>query len=221
MKIKRPWLHHVIILGYALAPLANFAIFSIFSPYPLSYVFKNFFNFFGVFGTIVLATEPFVALALYMVRKESFYLFIAHAILCLVQNILSLAHSSNYYNLGILLGSITLLAIVVFIIQRDFRAPYMHILPRSWRLDKRRDIEVGINVNNKKYMTGDISLTGVFIRNIDLEPGDEVKINIDAFDFSTTASVVRVDETGSGLRFHDLQKEQIKNLQKQVSQYYN
>jgi len=220
-QIKRPLLHHLIILGYFLAPVVNVLIFIKMNDYPLWFVLDNFFRFFKLFGGILIILMPFIALSLYVVNKYSFYVFLLHSLLVLLDNFIKIFSHFSMYQFGLLLGSIILFVAIYYILQKDFRAPYFQVLGRTFREKNRVPIHHFISATlgtkkTRKIPINDISPGGCYITekfsNIYIGQKFDLEFNAQNFNFLTQAEIVRIDQNGFGVRFQNLTKELEKEI---------
>ncbi len=211
--LKRPRLHHVIIVVYIAAPFVNVLMLRAFLGVPFATIFTHLSAGYGTLATIWLYSAPIVGISLYFVNRFSWYLFIGHSCLILADFILKWATRPAYFlktvpglhNVLILAGNLALLAIVAFILQRDFRSPYFQVLNRSWRERKRIPIHHPMDVDGQSFMADDLSPLGCFVR----EPasqhaaGDKVAVGFasDTLTIACTGEIMRVTQKGIGIRF--------------------
>jgi len=69
--LKRPWLHHVIIICYIGAPFVNVLLLVVFLRVTLATVFANLVAGYGPLATVWLFTAPLVGVSLYFVKRFS------------------------------------------------------------------------------------------------------------------------------------------------------
>jgi hypothetical protein len=69
---------------YILAPVANILGLSIFMNAPFSAIISNFFKGYGILAGIWLLTAPFVGIGFLFVHRVSWYVFIGHSSLILI-----------------------------------------------------------------------------------------------------------------------------------------
>ena len=173
--LKRPWIHHLIIICYIAAPFANVLLLKAFLNVPFRTIFTNLVAGYGTLATIWLFTAPIVGILLYFVQRFSWYVFLGHSSLILVDFVIKWVTRPGYYlrtvpgfhNIILLAGNIALVAIVAYIIQRDFRSPYLQVLNRSWRERARIPIYHTVTLDGEPRMMNDLSTGGCFV----LEPG--------------------------------------------------
>ena len=211
--IKRPLILYVIIAVYVLAPLGNFFLSRIFFNVPLSAFIPHLFKAYGILAGIWLMTAPIVGIRFYFVKKVSWYVFIGHSSLILLDYIIKWAtrplfywqNISNLHNFLMLTGNLGLVCVVGYIIQKDFRAPYFQALPRSWRESERIPIIHIIILNGEPRKITDLSAGGCFVAELALgfNAGDRVSINfkIDVVTVDCKGEVRRCTPDGYGIQF--------------------
>lgn len=205
--IKRPLLHYVIIWGYILAPGANIFFYARTHQITLPALVQNLFTVFSPLAAILLITEPFVGVGLFFIHRVSWYAFVLHSTLVLSDNILKLWTTQGAYQWTVLTSSAVWLALIAYVLQRDFRSPYFQALPRTWREKKRVPIHHYIWLDGAQREINDLSATGCFVVASTLKAnlGDRLpvhfKLENEGIDFSCTGEVVRIDEAGYGIRF--------------------
>jgi hypothetical protein len=213
---KRPWLHHVIIIGYIAAPFANILMMRLFVNLPLRVILSHLFAGYGVLGTVWLLTAPIVGISLYFVSRFSWYLMLGHSALILVDFVVKWASRPVYYlktvpgvqNLLVLLGNVALVIIVALVIRRDFRAPYFQVIHRGWRKHKRVTMAYPVDVEGLAWNVSDLSTSGCFVACQDstYAPGRRVQLSLPGHDakIDCTGEVMRATGNGLGIRFLDL-----------------
>lgn len=128
-------------------------------------IFKNFFNGFGLFAGLWLLTAPIVGIGFFFVHKVSWYIFIGHSCLILIDYAIKWLSRPIYYmktisgshNVLMLTGNLLLVIVVGYIIQKDFRAPYFQALQRHWRESQRIPINHFITINGELMKINDLS----------------------------------------------------------------
>lgn len=211
--LKRPWLHHLIIICYIGAPIANVLLLKAFLHVSFRTIFSNLAAGYGVLATVWLFTAPVVGVSLYFVKRFSWYVFLGHSSLILLDFIIKWATRPGYYlrtvpgihNIILLAGNIALVAIVSYIIQRDFRAPYFQVLNRSWRERTRIPIYHTITLDGQPRMMNDLSTGGCFVLESGIlrKPGDKVVLSFQSntLNIECAGEIMRVTDTGLGIRF--------------------
>ena len=213
---KRPWLHHLIIIAYIAAPFVNIVLVKLFLGVPFSVIFARLFEGYGVLATVWLVTAPLVGISLYFVARWSWYVFIGHSSLILLDFIIKWASRPSYYlrtvpgvhNILILAGNLALVALVAYIIQKDFRSPYLQVLNRTWREHKRIAIHHSITLDGAPRAVSDLSTTGCFV----VEPdtvrtlGSRVRLSFpgDTLRIDCMGEIMRATPDGYGIRFAGL-----------------
>ncbi len=111
----------------------------------------------------------------------------------------------GFHNIILLTGNMALVAIVAFIIQRDFRAPYFQVINRSWRERVRVPIYHTVSVDGQPRIMNDLSTGGCFVLETGLErrPGARVRLSFqsNALNIDCDGEIMRVTATGLGMRF--------------------
>ena len=211
--LKRPWLHHLIIICYIGAPFVNILLLRAFLNVPFRTIFTNLAAGYGVLATVWLFTAPIVGISLYFVKRFSWYVFLGHSSIILLDFIIKWATRPAYYlrtvpgfhNIILLAGNIALVAIVSYIIQRDFRAPYFQVLNRSWRERTRIPIYHTVMLDGQSRMMNDLSSGGCFVLESGFErrPGSKVKLSFQSHSLTVECmgEVMRVTGAGLGIRF--------------------
>ena len=221
---KRPWLHHVIIVGYIVAPFANILLMRLFLDVPFRTILSRLSAGYGILGTVWLVTAPVVGICLYFVSRFSWYLFLGHCSLILVDFVVKWASRPSYYlrtvpgvqNLLILVGNVALVVFVALIIRRDFRAPYFQVIRRGWRERKRVLIRCPVDLEGQARIVSDLSKSGCFVvdKDADIAPGSRVRISLPchATKIDCTGKVMRATREGLGIRFLNLTAEKRREI---------
>jgi Tfp pilus assembly protein PilZ len=211
--LKRPWLHHLIIICYIGAPIANILLLKVFLHVSFKIIFSNLAAGYGILATIWLLTAPIVGISLYFVKKFSWYVFLGHSGIILLDFIVKWATRPAYYlrtvpgfhNIILLAGNIALVAIVTYIIQRDFRSPYLQILNRSWRERSRIPVYHTISLDGQPRTMNDLSTGGCFVLESGFQraAGARVRVSFESntLNVDCMGEIMRVTETGLGIRF--------------------
>lgn len=210
---KRPWLHHVIIACYIGAPFANILLLKIFLNVSFAAIFANLVAGYGPLATIWLFSAPIVGISLYFVQRFSWYVFLGHSSLILLDFVIKWATRPAYYlrtvpgfhNIILLTGNLALVVIVAYLIQRDFRAPYFQVLNRTWREHVRVPIYHTVEIDGRSRIMNDLSTTGCFVleSGLDRRPGARVGVSFqsNALTIECKGEIMRVTPTGLGIRF--------------------
>ncbi len=218
--IKRPFAHYIIILGYVIAPAINILLYAQAYRITFSALVQNFFIIFGSFSGVLLIAEPLVGFSLFFIHRFSWYIFICHSVLLLSDNLYKLfkAGGSGIYPWSVLAGSAIWVAAIAYVLRKDFRAPYFQALPRSWREKRRVPIHHYIWFAGEEKEIADFSASGCFVSDatLDLRLGERVPVRLSLekkdIDFSCDGEVVRITETGLGIRFVDVPRRDQKRL---------
>ena len=211
--IKRPRIHYLFIFGYLLAPVANIILLWAFTHLPLDVIMQRLWRGYGPLATIWLFTAPIIGLSLFFVHKITWYAFIAHSSLILIDFAIKWIAGPGFYaatidswmNVLIFAGNLLLVAVIGYIVQRDFRAPYFQVLQRHWREKRRIPISHVISLDGTEYPISDLSVGGCFVTGESLEfnPGDSYTVDLVAgeFHFQCSGRVMRVAPAGVGIMF--------------------
>jgi len=230
--VRRPTLHYVIMAAYVLAPLGNVVLVSIFGGIPISTVLERLMTGYGRLATIWLVTAPIVGLSLFLVNRVTWYLFIAHSSLILVDFVYKWVDRPEFYfqtvggllNSLLFLGNLGLVAMVLYIIQRDFRSPYFQVLQRSFREARRVPIEHTIRINDTTARINDLSSGGCFVAAPELALSTEGRVTLELragnLDIHCQGRVMRQTSDGYGLMFVGLKQSDRKALHRLIRQRF-
>lgn len=230
--IKRPTSHYIISLGYILAPIVNILLLLIIIKLPFNIVLSRLFRGYGNLAAIWLLTAPIVGIGLYFVHKVSWYVFLAHSGLILLDYILKWTRLPRHYWISIpevhqiliFVGNMALIIAIGYIIQKDFRSPYFQVLPRSWRRSRRVPVRHRISLNEEMRPVSDVSTTGCFVSESDigLNIGEKVSISFkaDALNIDCRGEVMRIIPEGYGLRFMGLSFAQKHDIRRMLALRY-
>ncbi len=171
--------------------------------------------------TILLLFSFIVGFGLLAVEKWGYYLFLSYSAILIIHNLYVLFENAVLYNLGALLQTILGSIAILYFIRKDISAPYMKMYPRGWRLEKRKPIELDVFISEKKLITKDLSLSGLYVNWIDCpyQLNDDVMVifEIGSDKFRLEAGIVRIDAYGVGIAFRNLEKETENRLEKCLS----
>jgi Tfp pilus assembly protein PilZ len=225
---KRPLLHHLIIILYMAAPLANILLLWVFLGVPLARIYSRLIAGYGILATMWLFTAPVVGIALYFANRFSWYLFLGHSSLILLDFVIKWVSRPAYYvktvpgvmNIFITAGNLALLVLIGFIIQRNFRAPYFQVLNRSWRERKHIPIHHTVLLDGQSLVAEDLSALGCFVH----DPGSsrtvgsrvEVKFLSDSLTIDCPGEIMRTTGTGLGIRFIGLPRAQKRDIDRML-----
>ncbi len=220
---RRPWLHHVIIWAYILAPIANVALASFFVHVPAMTIVRHMFRGFRPLGAVWLLTAPLVGISLYFVARATWYVFLAHSSLVFVDftikwfawPLVMMRGIPPLNNLLIVTGNLMLVALVGYVIQRDFRAPYFQALQRSFREHRRVPIRHSITLDGDPAFIDDLSTTGCFVPGTHpYHAGDHVSVSFrsETLTLKARGQVMRETPYGLGIRFASLSRNEKKDL---------
>ena len=99
--IKRPLIHYFISLGYILAPIVNILLLIFVARIGLGDIWDRLFKGYGILAGLWLLTAPIVGIGLYFVHKISWYIFLGHSSLILIDYILKWIRIPGYYWLSV------------------------------------------------------------------------------------------------------------------------
>ena len=230
--IKRPLIHYLISAAYILAPVVNILLLVFIERIPLPDIMRRLFQGYGVLAAIWLLTAPLVGVGLYFVHKASWYLFLAHSALILADYVAKWMALPAYYWMSVggfhqfllLTGNLALVAIIGFIINKDFRSPYFQVLPRGWRTSHRVLIRHRILLNGRSVDISDLSDDGCFVAAPDLEiaPGDrlEVSFQADRLSIACGCEIMRRTPGGYGLRFVGVTAAQKRDIRRMIGKRF-
>jgi hypothetical protein len=210
---KRPVIHHVIAVAYICAPLVNILLLRLFLRLPFSTIFSRMFDAYGPIAAVWLLTAPLVGISLYFVNRVSWYVFLGHSSLILLDFVVKWAIRPAFYlrtiphsqNALFLAGNLLLVCLIGYVIQKDFRSPYLQVLNRSWRERTRVPIYHDIVVDGAPRTATDLSTGGVFVA----EPesaralGSRARLSFasDSLSIDCAGEVMRITPDGCGIRF--------------------
>jgi len=215
-KIKRPPILYAIIVLYVLAPGANILLSTFFFKVPISAFLPHLFEAYGVIAGIWILTAPIVGISFYFINRISWYVFIWHSGLVLIDYGIKWAtrpqfylySMSNLHNFILITGNLALICAIGYIVQKDFRAPYFQALPRSWRESERIPILHRILLDGMPRKITDLSEGGCFVAEpyTGFNPGDSVIVhfNIEKITVNCEGEVKRTVPEGLGIQFLSL-----------------
>lgn len=230
--IKRPLIHYLISAAYILAPLVNILLLIFIGRIPLPDIMRRLFQGYGYLAAIWLLTAPLVGIGLYFVHKASWYLFLAHSALILADYLTKWMTLPTYYWMSVgeahqfllLTGNLALVAIIGFIINKDFRSPYFQVLPRGWRSSHRVLIRHQIQLNGQGVDISDLSDDGCFAAAPDLAVslGDRLKVSFQADKLSIACGceIMRRTPAGYGLRFVGISAAQKRDIRRMIGKRF-
>ena len=227
-RIKRPLLHYVIIIGYVLAPVVNIVLLRIAADISFLTIFQRLFRGYGYLAGIWLLTAPLIGIGLYFVSRISWYAFLVHSSLILIDYILKWVIRPAFYwqtiptihHFLIFTGNLLLVGVIGYIIQKDFRSPYFQVLKRTWRESERVPINNQILANQMQKRITDISEGGCFIPDPDLglTAGDKIDLVFKSYtlDVECQGEIMRHSTEGYGIRFISLPPEKKRDIRRLV-----
>lgn len=222
--VKRPFSHYIIIIVYILAPVINILMIRTLGHIPFHLVVKNFFAGFGLLAGIWLLTAPIIGIGFYFVHKVSWYAFICHSSLIIIDYAYKWISNPTYYisslsgvyNALMLSGNIILVIIVGYVIQKNFRAPYFQALQRHWRENARIPIHHIIFVNGIQMDVDDLSCGGCFVlkseNELSLKQEHDISFHTDKLEILCKGQIMRQTDNGYGIMFTALDKSHKKDI---------
>ncbi|HET6487336.1 MAG TPA: PilZ domain-containing protein [Spirochaetia bacterium] len=231
--LKRPWLHHVIIICYIVAPLVNILGVKLFVGAPFGVIFARLFEGYGVLATIWLITAPIVGVSLYFVQRFSWYVFLGHSAIILADFVYKwTAHPAFYlrtvpgvHNILLLAGNIALVAGVGYVIQKDFRAPYFQVLNRTWRERVRIPIYHPVTIDGTERIMSDLSDGGCFVTwdCPECAAGHRVALSFrsQSLNIECQGEIMRITRKGIGIRFIRLPLEKKRDIRRLIRNRYS
>jgi hypothetical protein len=210
---KRPVEIRLIVALYLLSPLINVLHTAYWSDASVAAVVRYALWPENALSTSLILMGPVVALGVYSGRLWGLVLFLLHAGAILTHNtVLLFRHESGAIG-SIIAVDVVVFAAVVYVLQRDMRAPYLSREARGWRGAERiiRELPLEI-VHQAQRITGvtiNVSRTGALVRLHAPEPQLENDAQVMlVFHFETTpltlpARIVRVGPHNKtlGVRF--------------------
>jgi hypothetical protein len=227
--LKRPLPHHLIIVSYIATPLVNLLLVSLSLGIPLGAAAGRVLAGYGPLVAGWMVTAPIAGACLYLLNRASWYIFLAHAGIILAASVVTLGlrwlgDVSAIPRLSqtlFLLGNVARIAFVAYVLQRDFRAPYLHILKHSFRGERRFLVRVPIGIDGETWWTDELSVGGCFLeqRTPSRSVGERVQVFLEcgAADVQAEAEVMRSVPGGLGVRFMGLTREDRRALRRMLS----
>jgi len=201
-RYKKPTLLIFIAVCFILVPIFNTFYHSIVLKVPIQSVLIGY-----DWIAIVLMTSCVVTGAgLLFLELWSWYLFLIQASIIIFYNVYNIVVNINYYNLIILSQSLILFILAGYFLRRDVFAPFLSKEVRGFRKAKRRESEIHVEVDNNKFVTQNISNTGIriFWADCPKKPGDSVKISflLHSKPINVTGGITRIwnDEVSIAFR---------------------
>lgn len=211
--LKRPLAHHIIIVSYIVTPLVNLLLVSLTLGIPLGAAAGRVLAGYGPLVTAWMVTAPIAGACLYLLNRASWYIFLAHAGVILVASVVTLGPRwlgdvsviPRLSQALFLVGNVARIAFVAYVLQRDFRAPYLHILKRRFRGERRFRVRVPIGIDGEAWWTGELSVGGCFVEQGTPTRGvaERVQVFLECgdVDIQCEGEVMRSVPGGLGVRF--------------------
>ena len=172
----------------------------------------------GILGMILLFLPFAVGAAILSVRKWGWYFFISYAISLIIFNVAILIKHPSGYNIFANIQTLFLFSAIIYFMQKNISAPYMDAIPRGWRMQNRKLIEIPISINGQTFTTKDIGDGGLFVKwpDCDKEINEEftVSFNISNESFNEKGAIVRKNDEGAGVAFREITNENKTKLKK-------
>jgi hypothetical protein len=216
--MKRPFPHHLMIATYIATPAIDLVVMSLALAIPLGAAASRLLSGYGPLVAAWMVTAPAAGACLYLLNRASWYIFLAHAALMLAASVVTfgvrgLGDISSVPRLShdvFLVGNVIRLAFVGYVLQKDFRAPYFHILQRRFRGARRLAVRVPVTVDGEPCVTEDVSAAGCFVAR-PVPPrsvGEWVAVRLDCggIEVKCAGQVMRSLPSGLGVRFVGLSR---------------
>ncbi len=172
----------------------------------------------GIIGIILLLLPFAVGVAILSVKKWGWYFFIAYALALIVFNLAVLIKHPVAYNIFANIQTLFLFSAIIYFMQKNISAPYMHAYPRGWRMQHRKLLEISVTIDGKPYKTKDIGNAGIFAiwPNCNKNINDEFKVSfeLDGQSFTEIGAIARIEEEGVGIAFREISDDTKKQLKK-------
>ena len=222
--MKRPLPHHVIIATYIATPVIDLAVMSLALAIPLGAAAGRLMSGYGPLVAAWMVTAPAAGACLYLLNRASWYVFLAHAGIMVAASAVTfgvrgLGDISSIPRLShdvFLAGNVIRLAFVGYVLQKDFRAPYFHILHRSFRGARRVAVQVPVILGGEACLTEDVSVAGCFVAGprSKRSVGERVAVQLDCggTEVRCAGQVMRSLPSGLGVRFLGLSRHQRRAL---------
>lgn len=213
--INRPLLLYVILVCYVSAPIAVLGLFW-HSGGGLPAAVQGLFKVCGPVATALLLVAPVVGVAVFFVFRATWYAFIGHGSLILLNTLVTWIAGPRYnamtvgssYQLTMLAGNLMVFATVVLACRRDFRAPYFRSERRGWRRSLRISLRHFVTIDGHQRKITDISTDGCFVAEPDaaLAVGQTVSIEFRSRKLRLVCQggIVKERADGYGVRFLSL-----------------
>ena len=214
-RVKRPAIHYLIVAGYVLSPVVNVLLVALFVDAPLGTILRGLPRAYGwlIFGWLV--TAPLVGLGLLLLRRISWYAFLLHGTVVIADFVVrtlvrpALLQTQPPLHTALLVGgNVALVAVIAYVLQRGFRAPYLQVLGRAFREHTRAPIRRELTLSGHPCVTSDFSAGGCFVSSVPTalgEPrvGDRLAVAFGLYrlEVACEGEVMRTEAGGIGVRF--------------------
>ncbi|NUN03365.1 MAG: PilZ domain-containing protein [Bryobacteraceae bacterium] len=160
-------------------------------------------------AALLFASVP-VGIGILRVRAWGWWLFLLYSVTLIATNLTVVILRSGPANFGSTVQALVLVAVVFYFLHPDVSAPYMKVHPRGWRFEKRRPLEIDLEVSGKNFRTRDFSARGVYIKWPDcpLALGEEVPLSFELRGerFQVIGGVASLTGHGTGIAFRSLDR---------------
>lgn len=202
-------------MAFLALPIMNFLAFSVQNRISLQFPDRAFQSMDPVF--LVLLFAPFFAgIGLIRIKKWGWYFFLGYALVLICYNLIVLFLNPVIFNLAAIINAGLGVLAVFYFTRRDISTPYMKMYPRGWRGQRREPLQIPVEIDGVQLMTRDLSRTGLYVEwpECPHDPTDAVGIRftLEGHFFELDGGVVRVDGTGAGVAFRELNDEQERML---------
>ena len=213
LRVNRPLPLYLIVAFYVLAPLANLAIYRLATGLPGAVIISRLVRAAGPLAVTWMLSAPLVGIALIFTTRFSWYLFLGHSSLVLVDYGLKWATRPGYYwstiaspyQVMMLAGNLALVCAMALLCTRNFRAPYLQGARRGWRYGPRVLLQHWISVDGRPRPMTSISPNGCFVADptANLAVGQIVSLRFQSsrLQLECPGCVIRRDRDGFGVEF--------------------
>jgi hypothetical protein len=160
-----------------------------------------------IFALVLLLMAFVVGAGLLLVQRWGWYFFLFYATCLIVYDLHLFLFNFKLENFVFLFNSLVGLTAVFYFVRKDISAPYFKMYPRGWRLQKRKPIEVDVEIDSKQFKTTDLSSGGFYLlwNECPYEINQRVTFTLKLEDKThfLQGGLVRIDENGVGIAFRN------------------
>lgn len=169
-----------------------------------------------IFAVALIFLAIPVGIGLLKVKIWGWRLFLIYAVLLIAYNIQTFFFNPKVLNLAVFLESLLGITSVFYFTRKDISAPFFKMYPRGWRMQKRKPIEIEVEIEGEKLYSTDISSSGIYVKSekskYDVNQAVSVRFSLGEKEYKFLAGVVRIDEEGFGIAFRDVSNQVRKEL---------